>query len=151
MESRSPLAGKDPAEPAESTSSQELEKRIYSLTDEVVRLLGQVRGPARNVLKRSVVESIREVPADVPAEEAKSEPGNQNFGAFGLMVIVVGVLFMPIIPPMSIACLVIGFLILLLSFLAGVFSRAGSRSVERHVQTGATEPDEAPAHDTVNR
>ena len=147
MESRSPLAGKELTEPLESASSQELEKRIYSLTDEVARLLAQVRGPARNVLKRSVVESIREVPADVPAEETKSEPGNQNFGAFGLMVIVVGVLFMPIIPPISIACLVIGFLILLLSFLSGVFSRAGSRSIER---TAATEPDDARAHDAAN-
>lgn len=147
MESRPPLAGK---EPAESTSSQELEKRIYSLTDEVVRLLGSVRGPARNVLKRSVVESIREVPADVPVEESSAEPANQNFGAFGLMVIVVGVLFMPIIPPMSIACLVTGFLILLLSFLAGAFSRASSRSVEHTVRTGSTEPDGTRAHDSVN-
>ena len=135
MDSRSAHPG-----PAEPSSQPDLERQIYSHADDLVRLLGQVRGPARNVLKRAVVESIREVPADVPVEEPKAEPGNQNFGAFGLMVLVLGVLFMPVIPSMAFACLIVGALILLLSFLATALS---SRSSSRRTSETSVPHDSA--------
>lgn len=106
-------------------SQSELEKQIYAQADELAQLLSQLHGPARNVARRAVVESIREATAEQPAAETpEGEAGTRgNFGAFGLMVMVVGLMFVPIMPVMAAFLFAMGVAILVLSFVAARFAR----------------------------
>jgi hypothetical protein len=108
---------------ADESRHKQLEAEIYARADELAQMLTELRGASRSLARRGVIETLRDVPLDPPVEEPRPDPaGTQNFGAFGVMVVLVGLLFLPVIPSMAAAFLVLGIGISLLSFLTSRWS-----------------------------
>jgi hypothetical protein len=88
-----PAAATAPAATASAGpgQQQELEREVQQRALEMARLLSRLSEPIRSMAAHSAIHTIREVSTAQPDQPYRTEPaGTQNFGVFGLLLIVVG-------------------------------------------------------------